>query len=106
MASSHQQRMQRLFAVVTIAIVLANVCGVSSSNVVTTNTANRTNTISIDRNSLLAAETNNTLTTSGNVESHPDRFPVIVEDFARVETPFIISLWIFCACLGKIGEKV
>uniref|UniRef100_A0A6A7FMG4 Sodium/hydrogen exchanger n=3 Tax=Hirondellea gigas TaxID=1518452 RepID=A0A6A7FMG4_9CRUS len=34
---------------------------------------------------------------------HMERFPVIVQDFGRVETPFIISLWIFCACLGKIG---
>lgn len=32
-----------------------------------------------------------------------DRYPVIVIDFERVQTPFIIGLWIFCACLGKIG---
>ncbi|XP_064081390.1 sodium/hydrogen exchanger 3-like isoform X2 [Macrobrachium nipponense] len=31
------------------------------------------------------------------------RYPVAVIDFERVQTPFIISLWIFCACLGKIG---
>ncbi|XP_069989339.1 probable Na(+)/H(+) antiporter nhx-9 isoform X3 [Penaeus vannamei] len=32
-----------------------------------------------------------------------ERYPVAVIDFERVQTPFIIGLWIFCACLGKIG---
>lgn len=32
-----------------------------------------------------------------------ERYPVAVLDFVRVQTPFIIGLWIFCACLGKIG---
>lgn len=29
---------------------------------------------------------------------------VFTADFARVEIPFIISLWIFCASLAKIGS--
>ncbi|XP_063844819.1 Na(+)/H(+) exchanger protein 2-like isoform X3 [Scylla paramamosain] len=32
-----------------------------------------------------------------------ERYPVAVIDFERVQTPFIIGLWIFLACLGKIG---
>ena len=32
------------------------------------------------------------------------RFPLVTTDFPRVQTPFIISMWIFCACLGKIGK--
>ncbi|XP_066960188.1 Na(+)/H(+) exchanger beta-like isoform X4 [Macrobrachium rosenbergii] len=42
----------------------------------------------------------------GHGAGHGDpnkRYPVAVIDFERVQTPFIISLWIFCACLGKIG---
>ncbi|XP_046397800.1 sodium/hydrogen exchanger 3-like isoform X10 [Ischnura elegans] len=31
------------------------------------------------------------------------RYPVASVEFARVETPFIIGLWIFCASLAKIG---
>lgn len=31
------------------------------------------------------------------------RYHVAVVDFERVQTPFIIGLWIFLACLGKIG---
>lgn len=34
-----------------------------------------------------------------------ERYPVAVIDFERVQTPFIIGLWIFCACLGKIGTS-
>ena len=37
-------------------------------------------------------------------EHSVERFPAVVLDFARVQTPFIISMWIFCACLGKIGK--
>ena len=33
-----------------------------------------------------------------------ERYPVAVIDFERVQTPFIIGLWIFLACLGKIGK--
>ncbi|XP_060520653.1 sodium/hydrogen exchanger 3 isoform X4 [Cylas formicarius] len=32
-----------------------------------------------------------------------ERYPVISVSFHRVETPFIIGLWIFCASLAKIG---
>jgi sodium/hydrogen exchanger-like protein 3 len=32
------------------------------------------------------------------------RYPVASVEFARVETPFIIGVWIFCASLAKIGE--
>lgn len=39
------------------------------------------------------------------VESKTDkRYPVISVSFQRVETPFIIGLWIFCASLAKIGK--
>lgn len=34
-----------------------------------------------------------------------ERYPVAVIDFERVQTPFIIGLWIFCASLGKIGKS-
>lgn len=39
----------------------------------------------------------------GGHEEKLERYPVAVIDFERVQTPFIIGLWIFCACLGKIG---
>ena len=32
------------------------------------------------------------------------RYPVASVEFVRVETPFIIGVWIFCASLAKIGE--
>lgn len=32
------------------------------------------------------------------------RYPVMQVSFYRVETPFIIGLWIFCASLAKIGK--
>ncbi|KAK7066812.1 hypothetical protein SK128_011217, partial [Halocaridina rubra] len=35
-------------------------------------------------------------------EGGHERYPVAVIDFVRVQTPFIIGLWIFCAALGKI----
>ena len=47
--------------------------------------------------------TNNDTGHTGGGE-HMERYPVVVVDFERVEDPFIISLWIFCACLGKIGK--
>ncbi|KAH0815575.1 hypothetical protein GEV33_007215 [Tenebrio molitor] len=33
-----------------------------------------------------------------------ERYPVLSVSFYRVEIPFIIGLWIFCASLAKIGE--
>ncbi|XP_050311886.1 sodium/hydrogen exchanger 3 isoform X2 [Anthonomus grandis grandis] len=36
-------------------------------------------------------------------EKKVERYPVISVSFHRVETPFIIGLWIFCASLAKIG---
>lgn len=33
-----------------------------------------------------------------------ERYKLINVEFERVETPFIIGLWIFCASLAKIGE--
>ncbi|XP_059474153.1 Na(+)/H(+) exchanger protein 2-like isoform X2 [Neocloeon triangulifer] len=36
-------------------------------------------------------------------EHQVHRYPVASVEFARVETPFIIGLWIFCASLAKIG---
>ncbi|KAL1517186.1 hypothetical protein ABEB36_000983 [Hypothenemus hampei] len=37
------------------------------------------------------------------VKKKVERYPVISVSFHRVETPFIIGLWIFCASLAKIG---
>lgn len=34
---------------------------------------------------------------------HSERYPVVSVEFTRVETPFIIGVWIFCASLAKIG---
>lgn len=44
-------------------------------------------------------------------EASPEKAPIKRYDvasvsFQRVETPFIIGLWIFCASLAKIGEFV
>ncbi|KAL7631635.1 UNVERIFIED_CONTAM: hypothetical protein RMT77_018060 [Armadillidium vulgare] len=39
---------------------------------------------------------------TGHHEKH-ERFPIATMDFARVQTPIIIGLWLFCACLGKIA---
>ncbi|KAG5875324.1 hypothetical protein JTB14_003329 [Gonioctena quinquepunctata] len=36
-------------------------------------------------------------------KKHVTRYPVISVSFNRVETPFIITLWILCASLAKIG---
>ena len=33
-----------------------------------------------------------------------DHYPVTTVDFARVETPFIIGVWILFASIAKIGE--
>jgi len=37
---------------------------------------------------------------------HSERYPVVSVEFTRVETPFIIGVWIFCASLAKIGEYI
>jgi sodium/hydrogen exchanger-like protein 3 len=42
--------------------------------------------------------------TKHNGEGESKRYPVASVEFARVETPFIIGVWIFCASLAKIGE--
>lgn len=34
------------------------------------------------------------------------RYPVASVSFHRVETPFIIGMWIFCASLAKIGMYI
>ena len=39
---------------------------------------------------------------NGNGDSK--RYAVASVEFTRVETPFIIGVWIFCASLAKIGE--
>lgn len=36
----------------------------------------------------------------------PRRLPVFNVEFHRVETPFIIGIWIVCASLAKIGELI
>ncbi|CAB0012794.1 unnamed protein product [Nesidiocoris tenuis] len=44
-------------------------------------------------------------TLAATSESHPiKRYEVMTIEFARVETPFIIGLWIFCSSLAKIGK--
>lgn len=37
------------------------------------------------------------------VQKEVQRYPVASVSFHRVETPFIIGMWIFCASLAKIG---
>ncbi|XP_044766575.1 sodium/hydrogen exchanger 3 isoform X3 [Coccinella septempunctata] len=41
--------------------------------------------------------------TTQNAAPYLDRYHVIKVSFDRVQTPFIIGLWIFCASLAKIG---
>lgn len=40
-------------------------------------------------------------TTDGHTE---ERYPVATVEFTRVETPFIIGVWILSASIAKIGE--
>ncbi|XP_046455208.1 sodium/hydrogen exchanger 3-like isoform X3 [Daphnia pulex] len=42
-------------------------------------------------------------TAGGHGGGHGEGIHVFTAEFARVEIPFIISLWIFCASLAKIG---
>ena len=35
---------------------------------------------------------------------HVERYPVTTVDFSRVETPFIIGIWILFASIAKIGK--
>jgi sodium/hydrogen exchanger-like protein 3 len=42
--------------------------------------------------------------TEHNDSGDSKRYAVASVEFARVETPFIIGVWIFCASLAKIGE--
>lgn len=37
---------------------------------------------------------------------HHGGIHIFTAEFARVQTPFIISLWIICASLAKIGESI
>uniref|UniRef100_A0A7G3B1K8 Sodium/hydrogen exchanger n=1 Tax=Lutzomyia longipalpis TaxID=7200 RepID=A0A7G3B1K8_LUTLO len=39
----------------------------------------------------------------GHGSQHPDRYPVTTVEFSRVETPFIIGIWILSASIAKIG---
>ncbi|XP_076264199.1 na[+]/H[+] hydrogen exchanger 2 isoform X4 [Rhynchophorus ferrugineus] len=49
-------------------------------------------------------ETGDQVSTEDPPQKKPvERYPVISVSFYRVETPFIIGLWIFCASLAKIG---
>ncbi|KAF7277305.1 hypothetical protein GWI33_008731, partial [Rhynchophorus ferrugineus] len=48
-------------------------------------------------------ETGDQVSTEDPPQKKPvERYPVISVSFYRVETPFIIGLWIFCASLAKI----
>lgn len=38
------------------------------------------------------------------VEHEIHRYPITTTDFSRVETPFIIGVWILFASIAKIGE--
>jgi hypothetical protein len=47
------------------------------------------------------------LSEHGEVGEHHaavERYPVMTVDFSRVETPFIIGIWILFASIAKIGE--
>lgn len=33
-----------------------------------------------------------------------DRFPVVVQDYERLHNPFCVCIWLFLACLAKIGK--
>lgn len=35
---------------------------------------------------------------------HIERYKIMSFDFGRIEAPFLIALWIFCASLAKIGK--
>lgn len=37
-------------------------------------------------------------------ETHSERYPLVVFDFARVELPLVICLWVLIASLAKIGR--
>uniref|UniRef100_A0A1L8DUV4 Sodium/hydrogen exchanger n=2 Tax=Nyssomyia neivai TaxID=330878 RepID=A0A1L8DUV4_9DIPT len=39
----------------------------------------------------------------GHGSQHPERYPVTTVEFSRVETPFIIGIWILSASIAKIG---
>lgn len=41
---------------------------------------------------------------SDGEEHEVERYQIASISFHRVETPFIIGLWIFCASLAKIGK--
>lgn len=50
------------------------------------------------------ATTAEAVATEETVTQKPvQRYPVASVSFHRVETPFIIGMWIFCASLAKIG---
>lgn len=56
-------------------------------------------------NSLLANHSN--IVAANETHAHKpklERYPVAVVNFARVEMPFIIGLWILYACIGKLGK--
>lgn len=42
--------------------------------------------------------------TNHNGDGDSKRYAVASVEFARVETPFLIGVWIFCASLAKIGK--
>ena len=44
--------------------------------------------------------------TNNNDHGDSKRYAIASVEFARVETPFIIGVWIFCASLAKIGEYI
>jgi sodium/hydrogen exchanger-like protein 3 len=39
-------------------------------------------------------------------EHEVERYPVTTVDFSRVETPFIIGIWILFASIAKIGKSI
>ena len=41
----------------------------------------------------------------GGGEHEVERYPVTTVDFSRVETPFIIGIWILFASIAKIGKS-
>lgn len=51
-------------------------------------------------------ETTSQATTHGSDSQSQKRYKVATVEFHRVETPFIIGLWILFASLAKIGEFI
>lgn len=57
-----------------------------------------------DENNIYAEKLSSTTVKPDKKNKTVKRYPMASVSFHRVETPFIIGLWIFCASLAKIGK--